>query len=288
MIKPLTNNYLLVFVIGMTAFSCSTEIAKPIPDRHPEMSQGRHDKYLDLLKNAYKEEDYFSAAIQLANLKANKSDTYNLLKYAVNQDPYKCEKVYEWYWYYDRYDFGVNILKHDTIKFKEVIRLCENLKATGTYQQYAERKDIEEKEIEKNRVKEDTTHFNMELVAELKKIYDADQGIRHKYSDKIKDPALKEKLRTEMQIIDSLNLIKIDSIFDLYGYPSKELVGRDGNFTPALVIHHSNSLEARYKYLPFLEQAVKDSLLSKNTLNMIKRRIEDMELDLKNQKPTKG
>jgi len=58
-------------------------------------------------------------------------------------------------------------------------------------------------------------------------------------------------------------------------------VGKIGNLTPALVIHHSNSLEDRYRYIPLLEKAVESGILYEGTLNMIKRRIEDMELDEK-------
>jgi len=78
---------------------------------------------------------------------------------------------------------------------------------------------------------------------------------------------------------DSITLEKIDKIFKEHGYPSRSLVGKECNFTPALVIHHSNSLESRYKYLPILSRAVDEGILGQGTLDMINRRIENMKLN---------
>lgn len=265
----------------MFTFSCKDEISKPTPEKPSDLSQGKYDNYLSLLKDAYNTNSNFDAAIQLANLKGDKSSTYQLLKLSVEEKPSNCDKIYEWYWLYDRHNFGVNILKYDTIQFKKIVSLCDELNQNNSYLLYSKLKDEEEKEAEKNKQVEDSTNFNMELVAELKQIHDDDQEIRNRLNAKSITPDLEKKLRKEMHIIDSINLIKVDKIFKEYGYPSRELVGRDGSFTPALVIHHSNSLEIRYKYLPFLEKAVEDGLLGEGTLNMIKKRIEDMELDQK-------
>ena len=121
----------------------------------------------------------------------------------------------------------------------------------------------------------------MELVRELEQISFNDQEIRKKANAKNITPELIEELSEEMQIVDSINLIRIDEIFEQYGYPSRELVGKECSFTPALVIHHISDLETRYKYMPFLEKAVNDGLLNEGALNMIKIRNEHMELEKK-------
>ncbi len=277
------NTLIRILILGIVVFicSCTNEITRPIPEKHPDLSQGKYDKYLSLLKEAYNTNNNFDAAVQMANLKGDKSSTYQMLKLAIEGETSKCDKVYEWFWMYDRHNFGVNILKFDTTEFKKIVTLCDELNQNISYQVYAKMKDIEAKQAEEDKPKEDSTNFNMALVKQLRQIYDDDQAIRNRITAKNITPELEIELRNEMQIVDSINLEKIDKIFKQFGYPSRELVGKDGNFTPALVIHHSNSLETRYKYLLFLEKAVEDGLLYEGTLNMIKRRIEDMELDQK-------
>lgn len=277
------NTLLKTLLLGIVVFicSCKNEVAKPIPEKHPDLSQGKYEKYLDLLKEAYSTDNNFAAALQLANLRGDKISAFELLNLAIEEEPNKCEKIYEWYWLYDRHNFGMSILKFDTTEFKKIVVRCDERNPNTSYQDYAKFKDQEEKLAEENKAKQDSTNFNMGLVRKLKQIHDDDQGIRNRINAKNITPDLEKELIKEMRIVDSINLEKIDKIFNEFGYPSRELVGKDGNFTPALVIHHSNSLETRYKYLPFLEKAVEDGLLYDGTLNMIKIRIEHMELDQK-------
>ncbi len=273
------NCYFLLLVLIFS--SCKTELKQHIPKKHPELSQGHYDKYLNLLNEAYSSDNKFEAAIQLANLKAETEITYQMLNAGIKENQSCCEKIYNWYWMYDRHNFGVNLVKSDTILYKKSVELCDALYKNSSYEAFAIMKDQEEKHAVASREKEDSTKFNLELVKKLKQIDFDDQDIRNRSSVKSITPELRNELHLKMEIIDSINLVKIDKIFNEFGYPSRELVGRECNFTPALVIHHSNSLETRYKYLPFLEKAVEDGLLNKGTLNMIKRRIEDMELDQK-------
>ena len=270
-----------IILIGWSLLmsSCKYEIEKPIPDKHLEQSQGKYEKYLNLLQEAYKSNNNFEAAVQLANLRASPKETFDLLEFSINENHENCDQIFEWYFLYDRHNFGVNILKLDTVKFKRAVTLCDNLNKHQTYSKYAQSKDEEESHAKESKEVEDSTNFNMELVSELKQIHEDDQEIRYRITAKNISLDVEKELSKEMHIIDSINLDKIDKIFNKYGYPGRELVGKDGNFTPALVIHHSNSLETRYKYLPFLEKAVEDGKLGEPTLNMIRRRIENMELD---------
>lgn len=278
------NRYFLFLLLVF--ISCKTELKQPIPKKHSELSHGKYEKYLNLLNEAYSTDNKFDAAIQLANLKAETAITYQTLNAAIKENQENCEQIYNWYWLYDRHNFGVNLVEHDTLFFKKSVTLCDNLYKTSSYEKYVLNKDQEEKDAIANRVKEDSTKFNMALVQRLVQIHLADQDIRNRMMEKSVTPESKEILSLEMNRIDSINLVKINKIFDEFGYPSRELVGKECNFTPALVIHHSNSLETRYKYLPFLEKAVQDGLLYEGTLDMIKRRIEDMELDVKYKRKT--
>lgn len=54
---------------------------------------------------------------------------------------------------------------------------------------------------------------------------------------------------------------KVLQILDSIGWPSKEIIGEQGNLTICNVLQHS-SLEVREKYLPLMRKAVKDKELS--------------------------
>jgi hypothetical protein len=272
------SNFLSILVIVLLCIGCKPE-GDFIPEKSADFSQGKYEKYLGLLKEAYADNDKFQAAIQYSNLKVDKKRTYNTLNEGIRNDPNNCDRIYEWYWLYDENNFRTNILKLDTTLFKESVTLCDELYTKSTYAQYLAVKRAEAEEFQKNKVVEDSSGFNIALVEKLKQIEKDDQDVRNRLSAKTTTKEQAAELRIEMQRIDSINLLKIDKIFKEHGYPSRELVGKDGNFTPALVIHHSNSLEDRYKYLPLLEKAVEDGVLYEGTLNMIKRRIENIKLD---------
>lgn len=55
---------------------------------------------------------------------------------------------------------------------------------------------------------------------------------------------------------DSINLLKISTILDKYGWLGREEIGSDGNQTLFLVIQHSD-LSVQEKYLPVMREAVK-------------------------------
>lgn len=272
---------LIVCILGLlvTIVSCKTEISNYLPEQHKEISSGKYQKYLSLLKSAYEQNDKIEAAVQLANLKSENSKIYEMLNAGIKESPDGCVRLYDWYWMYDRHNFGVNILKSDTIQYKESIKLCETLYKESSYQDFALNKDKEMQEAKNSKEKEDSTKFNIGLVRILEQIDKEDQDIRNRLNEKNVTQAIRKELMREMNIIDSINLIKVEKIFEQYGYPSKELVGRECNFTPALVIHHSKDLATRYKHLPLLEDAVKNGNLGEGTLNMIKTRIENIKLD---------
>lgn len=280
--RTMNQANLWTLLLLLLMFSCGEKASTDyIPEKHEELSNGEYDKYVASLISAYEEGDILKAALQLANLKGDKALIFKIFNSGIENGKVDCEKVYEWYWLYDRHNFGMNLVQIDTVLFKSSVNLCDAENTNYSYKEYAERKDFEEAENKRNKPVEDSTDFDMSLVEKLKQIENDDQSIRVSASSKNIDQKTKDSLYVEMQRIDSINLLKIDTIFSVYGYPSRKLVGKEGNFVPALVIHHSKDLETRYKYLPFLEDAVQKGLLSDATLNMIKKRIEHIELSEK-------
>lgn len=273
------SKVLVMFVWMLVYTSCKQELGQPVPEKQPEMSEGKYNKYVTLLGKAYAADDKFEAGLQLANLKADASTAFTFLNEGLRDDPAQCERMYQWYYLYDQNDFGVNILLLDTTRFKKSVLYCYQELKQRPYEQYAKARDEEMRDAEAIRAQEDSTNWNMPLVYELRQIAEDDQYYRIKHAQKGITEELRDSFAIKMNIADSINLAKIDRIFKEYGYPSRDMVGRDGNFTPAMVIHHSNSLEDRYRYMPLLEKAVADGVLYEGTLDMIKRRITEMELD---------
>ncbi|MBO0934820.1 DUF6624 domain-containing protein [Fibrella aquatilis] len=73
-----------------------------------------------------------------------------------------------------------------------------------------------------------------------------------------------QPIYAEMRKADSINLIKIEHIFNKYGYPGRKLVGDKQSITAWLVIQHA-SLELQEKYLPIMEKAAATGELDKSS-----------------------
>jgi hypothetical protein len=120
--------------------------------------------------------------------------------------------------------------------------------------------------------------FDAALRAGLMKIATLDQPPRMRLSELQKkhgwpppDSLLKPLLR-EMAIADSTNLLRIVEILEKRGWPKKAMVGAQAGVTLFLVIQHAD-LATQEKYLPMLEQAVRDGGLPASSLALLIDRI---------------
>ncbi|MDL2208984.1 hypothetical protein LJB97_05120 [Parabacteroides sp. OttesenSCG-928-O15] len=105
-------------------------------------------------------------------------------------------------------------------------------------------------------------NYNNELRKKLNKIQYEDQGIRLLLLNVQKSKGLSSPttllIREEMKQIDSINAIKVQQIIDEFGWLGESKIGSEANQTLFLTIQHVDDLIVQEKYLPFLEQAVKD------------------------------
>lgn len=127
--------------------------------------------------------------------------------------------------------------------------------------------------------------FDTKLRTELMKIAAADQAPRMKLGALQKehgwpppDSLLKPLLR-EMEVADSINLLRIVQILETRGWPKKSVVGMQAASTAFLVIQHAD-LPTQEKYLPMAEQAVRDGDLLPSSLALLIDRIR-----VRNNKP---
>jgi hypothetical protein len=119
-------------------------------------------------------------------------------------------------------------------------------------------------------------NLNKPLVATLDSIYVEDQsyrkqidGIEKKYGWESKE------MKDHWKIInkkDSINLIKVKSILEKYGWLGADVVGGKGNSTLFLVIQHSDQA-TQEKYLPMMREAVKNGKAQGSSLALLEDRV---------------
>lgn len=126
--------------------------------------------------------------------------------------------------------------------------------------------------------------LNIELREKLEAILLKDQGIREILDGNL-SAERKVKLLADMDLtetdiegnkkyslvrqIDSTNLLEIDSIIKIYGYPSKSLVGEPANNAVFYVIQHSEKIE---EYLHLIRKATENGDIAKTSLAMMEDR----------------
>jgi len=118
--------------------------------------------------------------------------------------------------------------------------------------------------------------LNKPLIRLLKDIDKDDQKYRNKIDKTEKKYGLESKQMKDLWKIidetDSINLIKIKSILDQYGWLGPDVIGYDGNSTIFLVIQHSDTA-IRAKYLPIMREAVKNGKAFASDLALLEDRV---------------
>lgn len=129
--------------------------------------------------------------------------------------------------------------------------------------------------IKQNKEKAEA-NLNKPLVAELDSIYAEDQKYRLQIDEIQKKYGWESnEMKAHWKIIndkDSINLIKIKSILDKYGWLGTDVVGVQGNSTLFLVIQHSD-LATQEKYLPMMREAVKNGRAKGSALALLEDRV---------------
>jgi hypothetical protein len=77
---------------------------------------------------------------------------------------------------------------------------------------------------------------------------------------------------TFMHFIDSTNLVLVDSLISRYGWMGRSFVGDRGNSALFFVVQHAD-LETQLKYVPLLEQSVKEGESRPSNLALMQDRI---------------
>lgn len=102
-----------------------------------------------------------------------------------------------------------------------------------------------------------TGRYDEKLRLQLKELQDRDQGIRILYMS-IENDSLKNVVHNYMKAVDYDCAAKICNILDNYGWLGREKLGDEGNQALFLGIQHVDDLTVQEKYLPMLQEAVKE------------------------------
>jgi hypothetical protein len=119
-------------------------------------------------------------------------------------------------------------------------------------------------------------NFNKPLVAQLDSIYIDDQTYRKQLVEIAKKSGWEsQEVKDLWKIIhvkDSINLVKIKSILDQYGWLGADEIGAQGNSTLFLVIQHAD-IATQEKYLPMIREAVKNGKAKASELALLEDRV---------------
>lgn len=131
------------------------------------------------------------------------------------------------------------------------------------------------KKVKENKDKAEE-HLNKPLVHILDTIYTEDQKYRMQMDDVGKkygwnSEQMKALWKTANEK-DAINLNKVISILDKYGWLGPEEIGQQGNTTIFLVIQHSDQ-KTQEKYLPMMRDAVKNKKASASSLALLEDRV---------------
>ena len=114
------------------------------------------------------------------------------------------------------------------------------------------------------------------LVAQLDSIFTEDQKYRLQIEQIQKKYGWESnEMKAHWKIInekDSINLIKVKSILDKYGWLGADVIGGQGNITLFLVLQHSDQA-TQEKYLPMLRNAVKNGKAQGSSLALLEDRV---------------
>ncbi len=232
-------------------------------------SQNSPDKYPVLVKKAdslYKAKDYpksaftYSEAFKANGWKASSNDRYNAAcSWALANYPDSAFfNLYRIANFMNYTNYG-----HITVD-KDLISLHQDARWNTLLEIIKQNKDKAE------------ANFNKPLVAQLDSILIEDQIYRKQIKNVEKEFGNESKemitLWKTINEKDSVNLIKVKSILDTYGWLGADVVGSQGSSTLFLVIQHSDQT-TQEKYLPMMREAVKNGKAQGSSLALLEDRV---------------
>ena len=111
---------------------------------------------------------------------------------------------------------------------------------------------------------------NPKLRSELLAMAKQDQDLREKWINAPKNP----KIDAEVKAVDTKNTARMKQIVTQYGWPSQNLVGKDGADAAWLLVQHADADPAFQAHcLPLMQEAAEHGEASKESLALLTDRV---------------
>jgi hypothetical protein len=231
---------LISFLINYKLFSQETSKCY-LPPFVGQIDSSKYKNYVSLIRNSFSDDEKFPEHVNKHNiyigyyhLKAPKDTLFSYYHKSIDFDPVReCEHTY-----HGKYSkpFNDTLSKKFPKEWKQICVRCDSV----------------------------YSKFNKALIEQLKKIEASDQEFRV-------TEANAEDWKKQ-NIIDSVNMVQVEKIISIYGYPGKSLVGSEYSETAFLVIQHA-SLEVQEKYLPIIKEAATKRQIRKSPCALLIDRI---------------
>jgi hypothetical protein len=203
----------------------------------------------------YMSNAYVNKGSALSRLSAPKDSVFMQVEYAFLYDSLTTCGLIAHFQNYGSYGFRDYCLKVDSAKWLNWCIIC------------AQKLQLRDS-LKKEKLK---TTLNPILIRQLAQISEDDQRFRaDSFFDKSHSRYWEFYQLRKMQ--DSINLRKVETMIQEYGYPGEKLVGEQ-SMTAFNVLQHITDLKTREAFLPLIQKAVREKDLSKNTLMLFLDRI---------------
>lgn len=233
----------ILFVI--TCIACKQK--DYYPEKHDEISEKDYQKYTSWLRKSYASNDLYEIAFHLASLRAEHEYIYSFLDRSVREQDGACSKIYE-IKYLGEGGFYRHLYRYDTTKFNAIFEFCLRQEGSDGYVLFKAQKKSEELDYIASLPPLDSSLFNYELIRKLEVIYRDDQEYRKKRSRLENTKAERDSLWELVLKWDAVNLLRVDTILSVYGYPTAKEVSYAYNDVIFVVCHHIGDLELREHY----------------------------------------
>lgn len=232
-----------------------------VPLQPQEMSDALYSTCVDKLKKACRNNDFYDIAFYIASLEGDRADVANNLEKAFEFDSNMCNEIFDIQNFANQ-GFFQSIYRYDTLLFKKYFTKCNSRENAPLFLDYMNEVNRSYNEKLASRPQIDSMLRDDELIIELTKIGENDQHYRKLVSGLNNSQSDMDNWYSEMVKLDSINLIKIDSILKLKEYPKPESVGYELSRVPFFVIHHQPLVPIRLKYRNYLEKNCNSGLMS--------------------------
>jgi len=186
--------------------------------------------------------DFWNTAMCYANMSVDTTNLLNLLlKAREANSSFFCEMIIR---QYEANNKDLNLIRFHKVLGNQYLDLFNECEQTEI-----KTKSLEE--LFKEKTELDLTGLNESLIDRLITLIYKDQIYRH-------STPFYEKNREKQHKIDREVEKELITIFDAYGYPSKELVGEKYAKLGCLLLEHSGQPATQKKYIPLIAEAFKE------------------------------